>query len=539
MGDLELFYGDLHWHTRYSDNRDKASVDRMVRAGVRHGYRVLGTGDHNHNLTADSWRSELAETRRVAGEHPDITILNNCELTFLAGHFLVFQPGVIDGTIDEAYRFLLGERDGILMLNHPGLPSDEWRERFVPHASAIELVNGAVLREAARKGFRLDAEDFPFNLPSIQVFASYLDAGIPLAAIGSSDAHALSEVGYGCTGFWLSGGGTGSAPPIEEVLEAIRSRRTYAASDPKVMLAWQVEPHRDGGTSIAWECSFPGVDPPEVRVFERRRLVAAGGRSGSIAVERAGIYWLSARSGKSIAFSSALVPEFDRPRRRRPTRHGPPRLSDALAIDEARFRFAPPRLQDEPLGRIVRGEEMEIFCSTSRPEIVDREGRSVEFEVERDIPPRVVIGKNAGPEALEEFLVWFERNEIHEYRFDGIEISLEGDLLTLQATMLPAWADRRRDRETRAREHASQLLPAREGCRACRIDVVVPRRLTIRFTSARAILPLESAPSRQPTEGLGRVPRGTILRLSIPGGTRLDQFFLDPRSEALPITRQG
>ena len=98
--------GDLHFHTRYSDNRDRASVEEMVAAGAKRGIAIFGTGDHNHNLDREKWRRQREETGAARARFPALLILNNCEVTFRMGHFLVVDPGTIEGTIAEGYGFL-------------------------------------------------------------------------------------------------------------------------------------------------------------------------------------------------------------------------------------------------------------------------------------------------------------------------------------------------------------------------------------------------------------------------------------------------
>jgi len=515
LRDHTLHYGDLHWHTHYSDNRDRATVEAMVQSAKRFGYTILGTGDHNHNVTAADWVAECDESGQVQLKNPDIVLLNNCEMTFLIGHFLVIQPELIDGTIDEAHDFLFGDRAGVIMINHPGLPSDQWKDYLLPHANAVEVVNGGVQREAAAEGFTLDGVGFPLGIPAIDVYMRYIEAGIPVAAIGSSDAHALSELGHGATGFWIAGDAAKGAPAVAEVIDAIVGRRTFAASDSGMMLTWELTGDSTGHT-LHVSARASGTDVmPRVDVYRGRSHIARleGGRERSAAavhLDNEGIYWIVARADDRFAVSSAIEVPADRKRT-------PPGMDPGpLEIYRSRVRFAPHR--DTELQTV--GDAFEIFCESEAPTIVDALGVEVNATVLETVPPRIVIDKSAGPEALEEFFTWFERNEIHEYRFDNVEIDARDGLVTLSATMIPAWADRRRGLQLRYASESSRLRTLSATCSRSRIIVSVPARCRIRVERGEYQLPFR-------TSACGSVPEGRIYRVAgSDGSSRLEQYFL-------------
>jgi hypothetical protein len=190
--DDSLHFGDLHFHTHYSDNRDCASIEEMIRAGANYHLSIFGTADHNHDLDLQRWRQTQAETAILREKYPQFVILNNCEITFLLGHLNVLVPETIDGTVAEGYRYLYQDLDVLKIINHPYAFNDEWYKRILPDAIGVEAINGSVFKQAQEQGYRIHAA---IDIPSVQVYATYLALNLPVAAIGASDAHAKAKMG--------------------------------------------------------------------------------------------------------------------------------------------------------------------------------------------------------------------------------------------------------------------------------------------------------------------------------------------------------
>ena len=140
----KLYFGDLHFHTHYSDNRDFASIEEMMLAGANYGLSIFGTADHNHDLDLTRWRQTQEETRILREKYPDFLLMNNCEITFLLGHLNVLIPENIEGTIAEGYRYLYLEPNALKIINHPYAFNDEWYKRILPDAIGVEVINGSV-----------------------------------------------------------------------------------------------------------------------------------------------------------------------------------------------------------------------------------------------------------------------------------------------------------------------------------------------------------------------------------------------------------
>ena len=65
--DLELYFGDLHTHTRYSDGWEGTPEDAYIHAREA-GADYMATSDHNFMLTEDEWeRTKRQATRQTSG----------------------------------------------------------------------------------------------------------------------------------------------------------------------------------------------------------------------------------------------------------------------------------------------------------------------------------------------------------------------------------------------------------------------------------------------------------------------------------------
>ena len=430
MPQSDLYFADLHFHSLYSDNRDRASIEEMLLEGQRKGISIFGAGDHNHNLDMEKWQQLKRDTVRLQRTYPDLLVMANCEITFLLGHLLVLVPGRITGTIREGYDFLYHDRKRIKILAHPNPTTDEWHERFVPDAAGIEVVNGAVLRQAREKG--LTAATI-LDIPMVRLYARYLSLGYAVAAIGNSDAHSLAEMGLGLTGMHLP------APlKAKDLLTAIRRRETFATTDPGIRLSWSVD-----DDTLSWHVEWNPLNPliPKkhtIEIYCGESKVRTARQSGSMELRTDGLYWLSAFSGSAYAVSSPIsrrtagrapFPE----RERVPSELLRKPLRD-LAFQHLRHS---PRLDTASTER--RGSvTIDLLSRGSDPLIVDAKGRPVPYTVEKPARERVVIDKSCTSPCFDEFFLWLRRNEIHEYGFLELEYHLEEDLFRLQARIVPA-----------------------------------------------------------------------------------------------------
>ncbi len=427
MPEDRLRYGDFHFHTQFSDNRDKATLAEMTARGVEQGITCFGTGDHNHNLSLEKWQKQQNETAAFAAEHPELYVVNNCEATFRMGHFLVFNPGKVEGGLRESYSWLLGQTPCFSILNHPYLPSDKWREVFLPHVKGIEVINGAVLREALRHRDPLFRNSRLIDYPHVACYADYLEKGVEVYPFGASDAHALREMGLGVTGIW---------EPQSGVEAGIRGGKIFAATDTGLALSWgetadpgdlralfRLDPRKDEAlpSIIEW---YRGN-----RLVKEETLGAGEGENLLPSPEPGGYYWFGIRRGNRFGISAARWAGTEEERQKPPLASG---------LDRERFLLRKNSLPaPEELTRGPLPERWPLQGGDENVQALDAAGNPVPLLWER-LEQDVIISRETGPETFEEFFLWLRRNEIHEYRFCRIDYSIDKGILDFKGIVLPS-----------------------------------------------------------------------------------------------------
>src|SRR5262249_54508527 len=96
---LDDIQGDLHMHTTWSDG--KYSVEEMVEAARKRGYKYVAITDHSKSLgvagglSDDDLVRHTEEVRSIASKYPDIRVLAGTEVDILS-----------DGTLDYSDELL-------------------------------------------------------------------------------------------------------------------------------------------------------------------------------------------------------------------------------------------------------------------------------------------------------------------------------------------------------------------------------------------------------------------------------------------------
>lgn len=488
----------------------------MIQEGLEHGIRIFGTGDHNHNMTAESFREQMVETEEVRSRHPDLVILNNSEMTFLIGHFHVFDPGPITGSIAEAYAFLYEDHDRLTMANHPGLPTDEWNRRIIPSISAIEVINGSTLNEARQQGRRLESI---FDLPSVGTYVRYLRLGLPVAALGNSDGHSLEELGTGFTGFHVDG-----KPTKNEVLEAIRRRTTFATTSTGIDLTWRLEEGR-----LEWSVLLTGAlgargEEFSVELYNCDELIervemGKSRASGEQRLEEPGLYWVAVVSREHFAVSSPVEFETDSFQvadgdrlHAEVARALAEREAAAVAVSADEVVVERELVLENP-GRIT------LYTGEDSPKLTDSSGKQLAVHFSDPAAARPIIEKECEPWRFGEFYVWLERNQVHEYRFTDIRYRLEGSTFVFSAGLLPYRLDKRLGADELYRDRVPAIKELVEKSERCRISVVVPATVEAELSSGVVKLPISVSDS------IGGV--SSRIAPTAGPGANLEQFFLE------------
>ena len=441
LAGYNIYFADLHFHTNYSDNRDRATIEDMIIKGSRHGITVFGTADHNHNLDIIKWKTQAEETKKLQSKYPNFLIMNNCEITFLLGHFVVINPQIIMGTIEEGYRFLYTQRNIIKILAHPNPGTDEWHTRIVPFIKGIEVVNGSVFRKAVKSGYKFRTA---LDIPMLHSYSEYIAMGYPVAAIGNSDAHELSEIGSGMTGLYLP-----AKPEKSDLLYAIANQKTFATTDQGIHLKCSMDNARhEFNWQISWDPEITDrTDKYTVEVYNRSDRVAVTENSGKIKATEDGTYWAVVFNRENIAVSSPLCYKKTETKNYSFMRLNYENKREKHAV-EKRFKNT---LKDiywlelrkktsfnfSPVKKSVKAE-IEIYSPTREPLITDALGNKINFRLSSPAKYRTIINKQCKNPCFDEFYIWLKRNEIHEYMFFNIDYKNNGDLFILNALLVPA-----------------------------------------------------------------------------------------------------
>jgi hypothetical protein len=266
----QVFFGNLHSHTSYSDGsgtpsqayvhaRDVALLDFLAITEHNHR-RAEGTGDRRDTLLIANdptlyggpQPEGLIPTANRFTETGRFVALYGQEFSTISGgnHVNVFDVreviNVPNGRFDSLVGWLRTRADAqgrpvLIQLNHPALLDDAGREygaddfpsvsswiaALAPHAALIEVLNGPAL--AATLGHR-SAEMMQAD------FFHYLNLGLRVAPTGDQDNHYetwgnITETRTGVIAQSLT---------RDAILQAIRDRHVYATEDRNLRLIARV-----------------------------------------------------------------------------------------------------------------------------------------------------------------------------------------------------------------------------------------------------------------------------------------------------------
>jgi hypothetical protein len=186
------FAGDLHVHSAHSDgyHPDAAGtphpvlVDDLAARASAAGHRFLAITDHN---TVSHW----IDIDRAQDAHPDLLLLHAREITTPRGHlnaigerrYTDFRLGPTEPM--PALLRRLGVDGAFLSINHAWVAADHWCRgcgwvdrdpETIALVHGVEVVNGS-------------SPDPDGDLPGWHLWATWLNRGAHLVAVGGSDLH--------------------------------------------------------------------------------------------------------------------------------------------------------------------------------------------------------------------------------------------------------------------------------------------------------------------------------------------------------------
>jgi len=200
--------GDFHVHSTWSDGSD--SMEAIVQAAQKRGYRFIGLSDHSQSLKIANGLSEarvtkkLAEIKQLQKKYPQITLLFGTECDI--------KP---DGTLDYSNK-ILKQFDYVLIGVHTAfkMEKDKMTKRIITameneHADFLAHPTGRLLGKrdpyevdvddiidtAKRIGTRLEINAFPDRLDLDDVHAKQAkDHGVQFVL--GTDSHNILHLDF-------------------------------------------------------------------------------------------------------------------------------------------------------------------------------------------------------------------------------------------------------------------------------------------------------------------------------------------------------
>lgn len=199
--DASQIQGDLHIHTTWSDG--SASIDEMIQAAARHGYRYMAISDHSgglgvaRGLTLERLQSQRAAIQEAAARYPTIAVLVASEVDIRADGSMDFPNEALAGldlvigsihsamaqSPEEVTARLLRAIDNphVDVIGHPST-------RIVGGREGVPFDRAAVFAAAARTGTALEVNANPSRLDLRDVDVRLaLEAGSMIVI--NTDAH--------------------------------------------------------------------------------------------------------------------------------------------------------------------------------------------------------------------------------------------------------------------------------------------------------------------------------------------------------------
>lgn len=190
------YRGDFHSHTAHSDGscvsvggrRVPCPAFRTLAAATEQGLDFVAVTDHNTF-------SHFNALRELQDYHDTVLIVPGMEFTTFGGHANVLGtsdlpdfllPGGGAQRATEVFRSARAQ-GGLVVINHPGLPSNEdcmgcgWSAATDwSQVDALEIVNGGSL-------LRFGSAEGPFS--AIAFWERLLDQGLRITGVAGSDSH--------------------------------------------------------------------------------------------------------------------------------------------------------------------------------------------------------------------------------------------------------------------------------------------------------------------------------------------------------------
>jgi len=242
--------GDLHVHTRWSDGSN--TIEQMVQAARKHGYRYMAICDHTHHLkiahglSEHDLRKQMAEISRLNENLRDFRILMGSEVdirrdgTLDISHGLLRQLDIVVASIHQRFkldreqmtrRIVRAIETGLVdILAHP-------TGRLINQRDPYDVDSERVFQAAAAYSVALEINSYPDRLDLNDTYARVAkEKGIKLVI--NTDAHntgELANIRYGLAMArrgWLEPSDIINTWNLEDLLTWLQHRRAHPAFPP-------------------------------------------------------------------------------------------------------------------------------------------------------------------------------------------------------------------------------------------------------------------------------------------------------------------
>ncbi len=283
LGGMNLYWGDLHVHTSYSDDNHWVTVMPATPVEICQyardvaGLDFIAITDH-HNVYK-TWTRQLARQAWDASNDCAAAVTREGKFIAFAGMeyrcargdtcFIFLNPGVApycDPRIDAVQKaWKLYEGFDFLSIPHHHNDDgtwDEWRYRNDDVERLVEICSGH-----GRFEFRGNIPHFPRRMhEGFHDVQTMLNAGRRVGVIGSSDNHT------GHPGEGPLAGVYARSLRSEDIWEALRCRRCYATTHARIVVDFRID-----GAPMGSQIQSPPDNPRKLqfRVWGTAPILAA------------------------------------------------------------------------------------------------------------------------------------------------------------------------------------------------------------------------------------------------------------------------
>jgi hypothetical protein len=290
------------------------------------------------------------------------------------------------------------------------------------------------------------------------------------------------------TGFWLA-----NPPDRQAVLDAIKHHRTFATTQSDISLDWS---HDEAKGVISWKVTWQKHDSFgnhgfTVEVYRGEQKLRTAYADGEFWVDKAGLYWIAVFDEEDIAISSPITVSAAYPAGQ-PVPQNLTVLTNALRYirtDLTYLNMAIEKAFQPSAAAFSEQVELQMICGTESPRIVDTQGNPVPYNVISKGSPRVIIDKECDAREFEEFYLWFDRNEVHEYVFANIMYHKDEQTFFLTGHLLPKKLSHQSDIATHYRHEIDHIRHSIDAHARFKIHVSTLPSLVISFHLDGNLLP--------------------------------------------------